>query len=79
MSTKVFRVRVRHDCLHEIFSWLFEDPSNKRVRFLNLSDSIINRSPDRLMWMYLECPSYLDFLLFKERFHVGISSVDQES
>lgn len=79
MSVKVFRVRVRHDRLHEILSWLFEEPSNKDVRFLNLSDSIINRSPDRLMWMYLECSTQLDYLLFKERFHVHESDINPES
>lgn len=79
MSVKVFRIRVRHDFLHEILSWIYRNSSNHSVRFLNLGDSLFDRSPERYMWMYLECPTQLDYLLFKERYHVLVSDIDPES
>lgn len=77
--SKVFRVRVRHDCLHDILSWIFTDPSNKDILFLFLGDSIFSRSSVRLTWLYFECPSQLDYLLFKQRLHVHESDIDSES
>lgn len=75
----VFRVRVRHDRLHEILRWIMTEPSNSQIHFLNLEDKVFDRSPDRMIWMYLDCPSKLDYLIFKYRLDVYQSDIDQES